>query len=208
MLFPVMLHRVLRMSALSLIFQELNLVGISQGFHQHKVSADTSLPVGNGCDAAPWCSAALSGNCLLFKSDWRYQRSNLSHWSIRQWASHATEAPEVQSCAHAGARWAEVTDRAWQQLWVRGSEYRQKDWRRRIPVGSPLQEVQMHRNWCSVKKCVRTEQADKHIKIQHRPRLLPVQLLPCFSTLCCGSFGSYSFFQPCKKTESPFSSKP
>lgn len=57
MLFPVMLHRVRRMSALSLIFQELNLVGISQGFHQHKVSADTSLPVGNCCDAAPWPAA-------------------------------------------------------------------------------------------------------------------------------------------------------
>lgn len=56
-LFPVMLHRVRRMSALSLIFQELNLVGISQGFHQHKVSADTSLPVGNCCDAAPWPGA-------------------------------------------------------------------------------------------------------------------------------------------------------
>lgn len=46
-LFPVMLHRVQRMSALPLILQELNLVRISQGFHQHKVNADTSLPVGN-----------------------------------------------------------------------------------------------------------------------------------------------------------------
>lgn len=47
LLFPVMLHGVRRMSASPLIFQELNLVGISQGFHQHKVNADTSLPVGN-----------------------------------------------------------------------------------------------------------------------------------------------------------------
>lgn len=56
-LFPVMLHGVQRMSASPLILQELNLVGISQGFHQHKVSADTSLPVGNCCAAAPWPGA-------------------------------------------------------------------------------------------------------------------------------------------------------
>lgn len=46
-LFPVMLHRVRRMSASPVILRELNLVGISQGFNQHKVTADTSSPVGN-----------------------------------------------------------------------------------------------------------------------------------------------------------------
>lgn len=42
--FPVMLHGTWRMSASPQILRELNLVGISQGFHQCKVSADTSLP--------------------------------------------------------------------------------------------------------------------------------------------------------------------
>lgn len=51
-LFPVMLRRVQRMSASLLILWELNLVEISQGFHQHKVSADISLPVGNS--AVKW----------------------------------------------------------------------------------------------------------------------------------------------------------
>lgn len=53
-LFSVMFHRVRRMSALPVLLQQLNLVGISQGFHQHKVSADFSFPVGNDCEAVAW----------------------------------------------------------------------------------------------------------------------------------------------------------
>ncbi|RMB98655.1 hypothetical protein DUI87_24873 [Hirundo rustica rustica] len=40
-----MLHRVRRMSALSLIFQELNLVGISQGFLQHKLCSEIAKAI-------------------------------------------------------------------------------------------------------------------------------------------------------------------
>ena len=65
LLFPVMLHGVRRMSASLLILRELNLVGISQGFHQHKVSADTSLPVGNCREAAPWPGALQRGEHFL-----------------------------------------------------------------------------------------------------------------------------------------------
>lgn len=147
--FPVMLHGTWRMSASPLIQRELNLVGISQGFHQCKVSADTSLP---SCEKTllrssfPALSSAapgvLSGSCRChFRAERAIEIKSQPLERNAGSTEHHRASSGARRCTH-GLGWALQWASA---AALRGAEHRQAKWRRRITPGTSLQEEHRHR---------------------------------------------------------------